>query len=97
MPQVVVPSPCFLRKGHLKRISQQAPQRLQSPRRRERASTASTVGASIRQGAHQGAQKSTSTGLSELSTSDSKLLSLTSLTKSLMISNLLRLLLTAVD
>jgi hypothetical protein len=42
MPQVVVPSPCFLRKGHLKRISQQAPQRLQSPRRRERASMTSS-------------------------------------------------------
>src|ERR687885_490037 len=33
MPQVVVPSPCLRRNGHLKRISQQAPQRLQSPRR----------------------------------------------------------------
>src|ERR1051325_2381903 len=42
MPQVVVPSPCFLRKGHLKSISQQAPQRLQSPRRRLRASTTSS-------------------------------------------------------
>src|ERR671916_94909 len=43
MPQVVVPSPCFLRKGHLKRISQQAPQRLQSPRRSESASTTSSL------------------------------------------------------
>src|SRR5919112_8440 len=42
MPQVVVPSPCFLRKGHLKRISQQAPQRLQSPRRRLSASITSS-------------------------------------------------------
>src|SRR5215210_4633068 len=42
MPQVVVPSPCFLRKGHLKSISQQAPQRLQSPRRRLKASMTSS-------------------------------------------------------
>src|ERR1041384_3989852 len=32
MPQVAVPSDSFLRKGHLKSISQQAPQRLHSPR-----------------------------------------------------------------
>src|SRR5215218_9786445 len=42
MPQVVVPSPCFLRKGHLKSISQQAPQRLQSPRRKLKASMTSS-------------------------------------------------------
>src|SRR5215831_3802534 len=45
--------------------------------------TASTVGANMRQGAHQAAQKSTSTGRSDFSTSFSKLLSLTSLTWSL--------------
>src|SRR6185436_943870 len=44
---------------------------------------ASTVGASMRQGAHQAAQKSTSTGLSDCKTSFSKLLSLTSVTCSL--------------
>src|SRR5918911_3211377 len=51
--------------------------------------TASTVGASMRHGAHHCAQKSTSTGLSDLRTSASKLLSLTSLTCSLMLLNLL--------
>src|SRR6266545_663144 len=45
--------------------------------------TASTVGASIRQGAHHAAQKSTNTGLSDCRTSFSKLLSLTSATFSL--------------
>src|SRR5881394_4011573 len=46
--------------------------------------TASTVGASMRQGAHHSAQKSTKTGWAALSTSASKLLSLTSVTYSLM-------------
>src|SRR6185503_10254223 len=45
--------------------------------------TAATVGSSMRQGAHQVAQKSTNTGLSDRNTSLSKLLSLTSLTYSL--------------
>src|SRR6185437_1272116 len=40
--------------------------------------TAATVGSSMRQGAHQVAQKSTSTGLSDCNTSFSKLLSFTS-------------------
>src|SRR6266498_1396587 len=43
---------------------------------------ASTVGDNIRQGAHQAAQKSTSTGLSDFRTSCSKELSVTSLTLS---------------
>src|ERR1043165_1984400 len=42
MPQEVVPSRCFLRKGHLKSISQQAPQRLHSPRRKASDSTTSS-------------------------------------------------------
>src|SRR2546425_11523413 len=48
--------------------------------------TASTVGASMRQGAHHAAQKSTSTGRSDCRTSFSKLLSLTSVTCSLIFS-----------
>src|SRR5258705_8993302 len=40
--------------------------------------TAATVGSNMRQGAHQVAQKSTSTGLSDCNTSFSKLLSFTS-------------------
>src|SRR5262249_20870467 len=43
---------------------------------------ASTVGDSIRQGTHQAAQKSTSTGFSDFRTSCSKELSVTSLTLS---------------
>ena len=42
--------------------------------------TATTVGSSMRQGAHHVAQKSTSTGLLDCNTSFSKLLSFTSLT-----------------
>src|SRR5688572_9857938 len=45
--------------------------------------TASTVGASIRQGPHQAAQKSTSTGLSDFRTSFSQFISVTSATNSL--------------
>jgi len=47
------------------------------------------VGASMRQGAHHSAQKSTKTGLLELNTSFSKELSLTSFTNSLIFSLLL--------
>ncbi len=43
MPQVVEPSVCFLRNGHLKRISQHAPQRLQSPRLSESAAIVSCL------------------------------------------------------
>src|SRR4051794_35047068 len=43
MPQEVVPSLCFLRKGHLNRISQHAPQRLHSPRRNASCATTSSL------------------------------------------------------
>src|SRR6266536_2855866 len=43
MPQRLEPSDCFLRKGHLKSNSQQAPHRLHSPRRRARAAIISCL------------------------------------------------------
>src|SRR5918993_1318818 len=43
MPQVVEPSSCFLRNGHLNKSPQQAPQRLHSPRRSESASITSSL------------------------------------------------------
>ena len=43
MPQIVEPSDCFFKKGHLKSSSQQAPHRLQSPRRSARASIISCL------------------------------------------------------
>src|SRR6266487_4987201 len=49
--------------------------------------TASTVGVNIRHGAHQAAQKSTNTGLSDCKTSFSKLPSLTSATCSFIINS----------
>src|SRR6266581_3792531 len=43
MPQVLLPSECFLRKGHLNTSSQHAPQRLHSPRRRASAAITSCL------------------------------------------------------
>src|SRR5688572_5052204 len=43
MPQREVPSPFFFRNGHLKTSSQQAPQRLQSPRRSASAAIVSSL------------------------------------------------------
>src|SRR5688572_23126500 len=43
MPQLLEPSKCFFRKGHLKTSSQHAPQRLHSPRLKARAATTSCL------------------------------------------------------